>query len=112
MKSLHKAALAASGVALAAAAALAPSTASAVPVDETGSSTMTCQWVHQYRVTDWGDMTDAEWGGNRIGDAIPGDTFNVRYQGNPRYWGANVNNGRWGWILTSKLSYTGNSWCA
>jgi hypothetical protein len=113
VKSLSKTALAvAGGVALAATAALAPSAASAAPTSESGSSSVACQWVYQYRVTAFGDMTDAEWGGNRIGEAYIDDTFNVRYMGNPRYWGANVDNGRWGWILASKLAYTGNTWCA
>jgi hypothetical protein len=111
MKSMRAIALGAAGAALAGTAGLAPSAASAAPADETGAS-VACEWVYQYKVVQDGDMTDAEWGGNPIGWAVYDDTFNVRYRGNPRYWGANVNNGKWGWILASKLSYTGNSWCA
>lgn len=43
-----------------------------------------CTQVWQYRVAVDGDMTDAESGGSFVGWAIPGDTFNVRIQGNPR----------------------------
>jgi hypothetical protein len=71
-----------------------------------------CTQVWQYRVIADGDMTDAQSGGSFVGWAITNDIFNVRTQGNPRYYGANVNNGKWGWILASKLKYTGNTWCA
>ncbi len=70
-----------------------------------------CSMVYQYVVEIAGDMTDAESGGNYVGNAIMGDLFNVRVRGNPRHYGANVGNGKWGWILTTKLAYTGNSWC-
>ena len=86
--------------------------AQAAPAPTTGGGAgAECTTVWQYRVTSNGDMTDAESNGSYVGDAIAGDTFNVRIQGNPRYYGANVNNGKWGWILASRLSYTGNTWC-
>ena len=79
---------------------------------ETGSGVgAECTTVWQYQVTIDGDMTDAESGGSFVGWAIPGDLFNVRIKGNPRYYGANAANGKWGWILASKLAYTGNTWC-
>lgn len=71
-----------------------------------------CTQVWQYVVMDYGDMTNAERDGSFVGWADPGHTFNVRIQGNPRYYGFNVSNGKWGWILSSKLQYTGNTWCA
>ncbi len=76
-----------------------------------GGAGAECTTVWQYQVTTDGDMTDAESGGSFVGWAIPGDTFNVRIKGNPRYYGANAANGKWGWILASKLAYTGNTWC-
>jgi hypothetical protein len=76
-----------------------------------GGVSAECTTVWQYQVISNGDMTDAESGGSYVGNAIAGDTFNVRIQGSPRYYGANVNNGKWGWILASRLSYTGNTWC-
>jgi hypothetical protein len=76
-----------------------------------GGAGAECTTVWQYRVTSDGDMTDAESNGSFVGWAITGDTFNVRIQGNPRYYGANVNNGKWGWILASRLDYTGTTWC-
>lgn len=98
------AATATAGVALAASAALASPALAATPAagDSIGIS---CEWVEQYRVHTDGDMTDQEWGGNPIGWAWSGDTFNVRYKGYPRYWGKNAANGKWGWILASKLTY-------
>ncbi|GAA1262615.1 hypothetical protein [Saccharothrix xinjiangensis] len=71
-----------------------------------------CTQVWQYQVTTYGDMTNAESGGSFVGWAAQNDTLNVRIKGNPRYYGANVNNGKWGWVLASKLQYTGNTWCA
>jgi hypothetical protein len=76
-----------------------------------GGAGAECTTVWQYQVTTDGDMTDAESGGSFVGWAIPGDLFNVRIKGNPRYYGANAANGKWGWILASKLAYTGNTWC-
>ncbi|MGM1064234.1 hypothetical protein [Saccharothrix sp. Mg75] len=90
---------------------LAAGTAHAAPAAG-GAPGAACTQVWQYTVTTYGDMTDAQSGGSFVGWAIAGDTLNVRIQGNPRYYGANVNNGKWGWVLASKLSYTGNTWCA
>ncbi|UOX90540.1 hypothetical protein MUY14_07925 [Amycolatopsis sp. FBCC-B4732] len=70
-----------------------------------------CSTVWQYRVTNPGNMTDAESGGNYVGDAYVGDLINVRIQGNPRYYGFNTGSSKWGWVLSSNLSYTGNTWC-
>jgi hypothetical protein len=70
-----------------------------------------CSMVYQYVVDIAGDMTDAESGGNYVGNAVMGDKFNVRVKGNPRHYGANVGNGKWGWILAGKLVDTGLSWC-
>lgn len=82
-----------------------------VSTGATAAQAAPCVQVDQYVVTIAGDMTDAESGGSYVGNAIPGDRLNVRIKGNPRYYGANVDSGRWGWVLASKLSYTGNSWC-
>lgn len=76
-----------------------------------GGSGVQCQQIWQYQVHTAGDMTNAESGGSVIASAIPGQLFNVRIQGNPRYFGFNTGNGVWGWILASKLAYTGNTWC-
>ncbi|WP_157528569.1 hypothetical protein [Nocardia sp. NRRL S-836] len=88
--------------------------AQALPVHEQVASPIgvQCTQIWQYTVTSSGDMTDAQSGGSFVGWAVPGDTFNVRIQGSPRYYGFNVANGKWGWILSSKLQYTGNTWCA
>ena len=88
--------------------------AQAHPAGESAASPagVQCTQIWQYTVTTNGDMTNAESGGSFVGWAIPGDTFNARIQGSPRYYGFNVANGKWGWILSSKLQYTGNTWCA
>ena len=78
------------------------------PSGETG---VQCTQIWQYQVTTSGDMTNAESGGSVVGSANPGDLFNVRSGGSPRYFGFNTRNGIWGWILSSKLIYTGNTWC-
>ncbi|GAA3459996.1 hypothetical protein ACFFSW_12170 [Saccharothrix longispora] len=91
---------------------LAAGTAHAAPVTTGGEAGVACTQVWQYRVTADGDMTDAPSGGSYIGNAFIDDTFNVRVHGSPRHYGANVNNGKWGWIMAGKLQYTGNTWCA
>ncbi|WP_329790157.1 hypothetical protein V1227_39380 [Lentzea sp. DG1S-22] len=90
------------------------SPAQALPAGEQVASPVgaQCTQVWQYTVTSYGDMTNAESGGSFVGWAYPNDTFNVRIQGSPRYYGFNVANGKWGWILSGKLQYTGNTWCA
>jgi hypothetical protein len=70
-----------------------------------------CTQVWQYVVTANGDMTNAESGGSFVGWAVPGDVFNVRIKGSPRYYGYNVNNAKWGLILSSKLQYNNQTWC-
>ncbi|TWP50587.1 hypothetical protein FKR81_20695 [Lentzea tibetensis] len=79
--------------------------ASAAPAPARAS----CEMVWQYRVTEAGEIWD-EWG--PIGQTQAGDLFNVRHKGNPRYYGYLPRTGKWGWVLASKLDYTGNSWCA
>lgn len=86
-------------------------TAAPAMAGQAGVTGVQCTQVWQYVVTASGDMTNAQSGGSFVGWAVPGDVFNVRIQASPRYYGYNVNNGKWGWILSSKLQYNNQSWC-
>jgi hypothetical protein len=67
--------------------------------------TITCESVTQYRVTEFGNLTDAY--GNVIGYGYANDIFNVRSTGYPRYYGAIARTGQFGYFLSSKLAYIG-----
>jgi hypothetical protein len=99
-------------ISLALASGLAGTAAISPAVASTNHETsVLCTQVWQYTVIANGDMTNAESGGSIVGTAQVWDTFNVRIQGSPRYYGYNVRNATWGWILSSKLSYNGVTWC-